>query len=29
LRRQIEAQALAWAIPRMTPAVLEAAERTL
>lgn len=29
LRCQIEAQALAWAIPRMTPVVLEAAERTL
>lgn len=29
LRCQIEAQALAWAIPRMTPAVFEAAERTL
>ncbi|MFN3987733.1 MAG: GntR family transcriptional regulator [Rhodocyclaceae bacterium] len=29
LRSQIEAQALAWAIPRMTPAVLDAAEQTL
>lgn len=29
LRCHIEAQALAWAIPRMTPAVLEAAEQTL